>query len=131
MMNEGGGGVVRMRWWWQWGVCLKTQGKEGVGTDNMKPSLHGSVSGCRWVAGGGVGFCGSFRTSIPQVPEDGECRVRWYGGMECFCAYLVIWDPPLTFSAQPSLLSYIPTPTPFLKQIGGCHLFMFYSVQSK
>jgi hypothetical protein len=39
---------------------LKTRQGSGVGAETSKPNHSGSVSGCRWAAGGGgVGSCGS------------------------------------------------------------------------
>ena len=105
---------------------FKNARRRWVGEDNPKPSLRGSVAGCRWAAGGGVGFCESVRPSIPQVPRDNEWRVSGYCGMGWF---VLTWDPPVT----PSLLDPLSPPIhPFLPPPWALYpSFVFDSVPSK
>jgi hypothetical protein len=63
--NGSGGEDIGGVGWCAWGnsgarvVRLKKRQGTGVGAEILKLSCCGSVSGCRWVAGGGVGSCGS------------------------------------------------------------------------
>ena len=62
-------------------VRFKNARRRWVGEDDLKLSPCGSVAGCKWAAGGGVGFCESVRPSILQVPRDNKWGVSGYCGM--------------------------------------------------
>ena len=82
----GDGGVVQMRWWWQWGIAF-TNGRQenNLRAKNLKSSHRGLISGALSEMGmnvGGVRQCGGMDEVVVVVVGRGVRKCKAGEGAE-------------------------------------------------